>query len=154
MNIPSLASSACLGAELSKSEAFPYREFVSRIRNGAHDAPRSRTGQFACQVENFILNVKHERASWGARKIRERLLPGFPEFRFRLRAPSMPYSNRHGLVERRGVNWTYSSSSSASPSRAAMMSPYAAECAKADGTSGDTTPGTRNANPQSESCGG
>ena len=77
MNIPSLASSACLGAELSKSEAFPYREFVSRIRNGAHDAPRSRTGQFACQVENFILNVKHERASWGARKIRERLLRRF-----------------------------------------------------------------------------
>src|SRR5499427_7863821 len=30
---------------------------------------------------------------------------------------------------------------------AAMMSPYAAECAKADGRSGDTTPGTRNANP-------
>src|SRR6516165_3230213 len=30
---------------------------------------------------------------------------------------------------------------------AAMMSPYAAECAKADGRSGDTTPGTRKANP-------
>ena len=27
------------------------------------------------QVENYILNVKREPASWGARKIRERLLP-------------------------------------------------------------------------------
>src|SRR5262249_15962501 len=30
---------------------------------------------------------------------------------------------------------------------AAMISPYAADCAKAEGRSGDTTPGTRNANP-------
>src|SRR5215472_17330759 len=37
--------------------------------------------------------------------------------------------------------------STSKASIAAMMSPYAAEYAKADGTSGDTTPGTRNANP-------
>src|ERR1700744_1430474 len=30
---------------------------------------------------------------------------------------------------------------------AAMMSPVASECAKADGRSGDTTPGTKNARP-------
>src|SRR5215472_16826954 len=37
--------------------------------------------------------------------------------------------------------------SASKASIAAMMSPYAAECAKADGRSGDTTPGTRTANP-------
>src|SRR5262245_8484217 len=37
--------------------------------------------------------------------------------------------------------------SASKASIAAMMSPYAAECAKADGVSCDTTPGTRNANP-------
>src|SRR5579864_3049733 len=37
--------------------------------------------------------------------------------------------------------------SASKASIAAMVSPYAAECAKADGRSGDTTPGTRNANP-------
>src|SRR5215471_14732274 len=37
--------------------------------------------------------------------------------------------------------------SASKASIAAMMSPYAAEWAKADGRSGDTTPGTRNANP-------
>src|SRR5207245_9298506 len=33
--------------------------------------------QLPFQVENFILNVKREHASWGARKIRERLLRRF-----------------------------------------------------------------------------
>src|SRR5215471_11348164 len=40
-----------------------------------------------------------------------------------------------------------SNSSESNASIAAMMSPYAAECAKAAGRSGDTTPGTRNAKP-------
>src|SRR5262252_6895528 len=40
-----------------------------------------------------------------------------------------------------------SDKSESNASVAAMMSPYAAECAKAGGRSGDTTPGTRNASP-------
>jgi putative transposase len=33
--------------------------------------------QLPFQVENFILHMKHEHPSWGARKIRERLLRRF-----------------------------------------------------------------------------
>ena len=33
--------------------------------------------QLPFQVENFILNVKREHSSWGARKIRERLIRRF-----------------------------------------------------------------------------
>jgi hypothetical protein len=36
--------------------------------------PYRYANQLPFQVENFILNVKREHASWGARKIRERLL--------------------------------------------------------------------------------
>ena len=35
--------------------------------------PYRYANQLPFQVENFILNVKHEHPSWGARKIRERL---------------------------------------------------------------------------------
>lgn len=36
--------------------------------------PYRYANQLPFQVENFIMNVKHEHPSWGARKIRERLL--------------------------------------------------------------------------------
>src|SRR6266581_4504464 len=39
--------------------------------------PYRYANQLPFQVENFILNVKREHASWGARKIRERLLRRF-----------------------------------------------------------------------------
>ena len=39
--------------------------------------PYRYANQLPFQVENFILNVKHEHPSWGARKIRERLLRRF-----------------------------------------------------------------------------
>jgi Homeodomain-like domain len=37
--------------------------------------PYCYANQLPFQVENYILNVKREHASWGARKIRERLIP-------------------------------------------------------------------------------
>jgi len=51
--------------------------------------PYRYANQLPFQVENFILNVKREHASWGARKIRERLLRRFSGFPSRPRAPSM-----------------------------------------------------------------
>src|SRR6266496_5711472 len=39
--------------------------------------------QLPFQVENYILNVKHEHPSWGARKIRERLLRRFTDIKLR-----------------------------------------------------------------------
>jgi transposase len=44
------------------------------------------------QLENFILNVKREHSSWGARKIRERLIRRFSDIKIRRRAPSMQCS--------------------------------------------------------------
>jgi transposase len=48
--------------------------------------------QLPFQVENYILNVKREYTSWGARKIRERLLRRFTGSPSPPRAPSMPCS--------------------------------------------------------------
>src|SRR6201982_453891 len=39
--------------------------------------PYRYANQLHFQVENYILNVKREHASWGARKIRERLIRRF-----------------------------------------------------------------------------
>jgi len=44
--------------------------------------------QLPFQVENYILNVKHEHPSWGARKIRERLMRRFTDIKLPPKAPS------------------------------------------------------------------
>jgi len=54
------------------------------------------------QVENFIWNVKHEHPSWGARKIRERLLRRFSPIPSPAKSTIHAVLDRHGLVERRG----------------------------------------------------
>jgi transposase InsO family protein len=53
-------------------------------------------------VENYILNVKHEHTSWGARKIRERLARSFPAVKLPAKSTIHAVLDRHGLVERRG----------------------------------------------------
>jgi len=57
--------------------------------------------QLPFQVENYILNVKHEHPSWGARKIRERLLRRFSDIPIPAKS-TIQVRDRHGLVERRG----------------------------------------------------
>jgi transposase len=51
--------------------------------------PYGYANQLPFQVENFILNVKQEHPSWGARKIRERLIRRFSGIPFQPRARSM-----------------------------------------------------------------
>jgi transposase InsO family protein len=58
--------------------------------------------QLPFQVENFILNVKHEHPSWGARKIRERLIRRFSGIPIPAKSTIHAVLDRHGLVERRG----------------------------------------------------
>src|ERR1700757_489815 len=58
--------------------------------------------QLPFQVENFILNVKREHTSWGARKIRERLLRRFSDIPIPAKSTIHAVLDRHGLVERRG----------------------------------------------------
>lgn len=54
------------------------------------------------QVENYILNVKREHTTWGARKIRERLIRRFSGVRIPANSTIHALLDRHGFVERRG----------------------------------------------------
>jgi Integrase core domain/Homeodomain-like domain len=58
--------------------------------------------QLPFQVENYILNVKHEHPSWGARKIRERLFRRFSGIPIPAKSTIHTVLDRHGLGERRG----------------------------------------------------
>ena len=58
--------------------------------------------QLPFQVENFILNGKREHASWGARKIRERLIRRFSGIPIPAKSTIHTVLDRHGRVERRG----------------------------------------------------
>src|SRR5467141_1920035 len=58
--------------------------------------------QLPFQVENFILNVKREHTTWGARKIRERLIRRFSGIKIPAKSTIHAVLDRHGLVERRG----------------------------------------------------
>jgi transposase InsO family protein len=54
------------------------------------------------QEENYVLNVKREHPSWGARKIRERLIRRFSGIAIPAKSTIHAVLDRHGLVERRG----------------------------------------------------
>src|SRR5216683_6960669 len=54
------------------------------------------------QVENYTLNVKREHPTWGARKIRERLIRRFSGIKIPAKSTIHALLDRHGLVERRG----------------------------------------------------
>jgi transposase InsO family protein len=53
-------------------------------------------------VENFILNVKREPGSWGARKIRERLIRRFSDIQIPAKSTIHAVLDRDGLVKRSG----------------------------------------------------
>src|SRR5579864_731721 len=57
--------------------------------------------QLPFQVENYILNVKREHTSCGARKIRERLMRRFSDIPIPAKSTIHAVLDRHGLVERR-----------------------------------------------------
>ena len=63
--------------------------------------PYRYANQLPFQVENYILNVKHEHCSWGARKIRERLLRRFSGIPIPAKSTIHAVLDRHGLVKRR-----------------------------------------------------
>src|SRR5689334_760061 len=64
--------------------------------------PYRYANQLPFQVENYILNVKREHSSWGARKIRERLLRRFSGIPLPAKSTIHAVLDRYGLVERRG----------------------------------------------------
>src|SRR5262245_10851671 len=64
--------------------------------------PYRYANQLPFQVENYILNVKREHASWGARKIRQRLMRRFSGIKIPAQSTIHAVLDRYGLVERRG----------------------------------------------------
>jgi len=89
---------ADLCREFGISRKTGYKIFDRYQECGIHGlTDRSRrpyryANQLPFQVENYILNVKREHPSWGARKIRERPLRRSPTSRFPPKAPFMPCS--------------------------------------------------------------
>lgn len=53
------------------------------------------------QVERFILRMKKERPSWGAAKIREKLIRAYPNVKPPAKSTIHAILDRHGLVKRR-----------------------------------------------------
>src|SRR6266550_5310942 len=64
--------------------------------------PYRYANQLPFQVENYILNVKREHSSWGARKIRERLIRRFSGIPIPAKSTLHAVLDRYRLVERRG----------------------------------------------------
>ena len=64
--------------------------------------PYRYANQLPFQVETYILTVKREHASWGARKIRERVRRRFAGIPIPAKSTIHAVLDRHGLVERRG----------------------------------------------------
>ena len=79
--------------------------------------PYRYANQLPFQVENFILNVKHEHPSWGARKIRERLLRRFSGI------PIPAKSTIHAVLDRHRPGGAPRSRASSRPRDAALVRP-------------------------------
>jgi len=57
--------------------------------------------QIPFQIERFILRTKKERPSWGAPKIREKLIRAYPNIKPPAKSTVHAVLDRHGLVKRR-----------------------------------------------------
>ena len=79
-----------------------YQEYGVHGLTDRSRRPYRYANQLPFQVENYILNVKREHASWGARKIRERLTRRFSGIPIPAKSTIHAVLDRHGLVERRG----------------------------------------------------
>ena len=94
--------------EFGISRKTGYKIFDRYQQCGIHGlTDRSRrpyryANQLPVPVETYILTVKREHASWGARKIRERVTRRFAGIPIPATSTIHAVLDRHGLVERRG----------------------------------------------------
>lgn len=79
-----------------------YQETGLRGLTDRSRRPYRFANQLPFQVTNFILDVKREHPSWGARKIRDRLRRRFAEIVLPAQSTIHAVLDRNGLVERRG----------------------------------------------------
>ncbi len=99
-------TSLCEEFGISRKTGYKILERYQDIGTGAF-TDRSRrpirlANQLPLQVEKFILNVKKEYPSWGARKIREKLVRKFPDVKTPAKSTIHAVLDRNGLVIPRG----------------------------------------------------
>lgn len=95
-------TSLCEEFGISRKTGYKILERYQDIGTGAF-TDRSRrpirlANQLPLQVEKYILNVKKKYPSWGARKIREKLLRKFPDIRTPAKSTIHAVLDRNGLV--------------------------------------------------------
>jgi transposase InsO family protein len=78
-----------------------YKEVGIGGLNDQSRRPHRYANQLPFQVERRILSIKRERPTWGAPKIREKLLREYPQIRPPAKSTVHAVLERHGLVKRR-----------------------------------------------------
>jgi putative transposase len=81
-----------------------YNRYKEIGVDGLHDQsrrPLRYANQLPFQIESRILAIKKERPTWGAPKIREKLLREYPQIRPPAKSTVHAVLDRHGLVKRR-----------------------------------------------------
>lgn len=79
-----------------------YQDIGTQAFTDRSRRPIRLANQLPMQVEKYILNVKKEHPSWGARKIREKLIRKFPDVRTPAKSTIHAVLDRNGLVIPRG----------------------------------------------------
>src|SRR2546428_6857345 len=96
----------CRGFGISRKTGYEifhrYKECGGQGLTDRSRRPYRYAHQLPFQIENYILNVKREHTSWGARKIRKRLLRRFSGMTIPTKSTIHAVLDRYGLVERRG----------------------------------------------------
>jgi transposase len=78
-----------------------YKELGLDGLNDQTRRPLRYANQLPFQVESRILAIKKERPSWGAPKIREKLIREYPQVRTPAKSTVHAVLDRHGLVKKR-----------------------------------------------------
>ncbi len=78
-----------------------YKELGLDGLNDQTRRPLRYANQLPFQLERRILAIKHERPSWGAPKIREKLIREYPQVRPPAKSTVHAVLDRHGLVKKR-----------------------------------------------------
>lgn len=79
-----------------------YQDIGTQAFTDRSRRPIRLANQLPLQVEKYILNIKKEKPSWGARKIREKLIRKFPDIRTPAKSTIHAVLDRNGLVVPRG----------------------------------------------------
>jgi putative transposase len=99
-------SDLCLEFGIARKTGYKIFE---RYENSGLEGLKDRTrrpvrfgNQLPIQVEKFILNIKKEKPTWGAPKIRDRLIRKYSDIKTPAKSTIHALLDRHGLVKRRG----------------------------------------------------